>query len=125
MTFIQEFGKITHDAAVSKCFLWMWNKLPQTRYTCFHPANETKKEYSESPQQFAQRLARRKAYGVVPGVLDLIWLWQPIIVFDIKLENDTLSPDQRKFITAVESKGGKGFEIRSLQSFQEIVLRHI
>ncbi len=125
MTFLNEFGNITHDAAVSKCFMWMWNKFPQTRYTCFHPANETKPEKGESKQQFLQRLARRKAYGIVPGILDLIWIWKPVIVFDIKLTGDFLSEDQKTFIAAVEAQCGKGFEVRSLQSFQEIVLSHL
>jgi hypothetical protein len=41
---------------------------------------------------------------------------------DFKVGPDKLSPEQKTFIKQIESQGGKGYEIRSLEQFKEIII---
>jgi hypothetical protein len=54
----------------------------------------------------------------LPGVVDLIWIWDKIYLFDIKMPGDKVSEDQNKFIEAVR---GVFYEIRELSQFENIV----
>lgn len=94
--------ELSHDALLSKCFQYTWNKYPKTRRLCFHVMNESKPVAPDLLQrilvQFCKfigsyaapsvisafitrqlfdkehqiRMAQNKAIGIVPGVFDLL-----------------------------------------------------
>ena len=67
-------------------------------------------------------MARLKSMGHVKGVLDYEVYYKGCLhVFDFKVGKDKLSPEQKAHISAIESQGGKGYEIRSLEQFQKII----
>lgn len=97
---------LSHDALLSQCFQYTWNKYPQTRRLCFHVMNESRPIPSQlltslltqfckfigvfaapekirsfcSRQLFDKehqiRMAQNKAIGIVPGVFDLLLYWR-------------------------------------------------
>lgn len=97
---------LSHDALLSQCFQYTWNKYPQTRRLCFHVMNESKPIPSnlliQLLMQFCKfighfvtaqtitafanrqlfdkehqiRMAQNKAIGIVPGVFDLLFYWK-------------------------------------------------
>ena len=42
-------------------------------------------------------------------------------VFDFKVGKDRLSKEQIEYIAAIEKQGGKGYVIRELDEFKEII----
>lgn len=112
---------LSHDALVAKCWQYTWNKHAKTRKLCFHVTNECKPYPGETRTSHLARLNHQKAIGVVPGVMDLLFFWKGrLYAFDIKIDHDTLSPDQHAFIAAIRSQGGEGYEIRSFEQFCSI-----
>lgn len=112
---------LSHDGLLSKCFLYTWNTYPQSRYCVFHPSNEIRRHPNDTKQQHIAKLTMAKAIGVVPGVLDLICYWKGVMyAFDVKIDSDRFSDDQKAFIAQVEANGGKCYEIRSLEDFCRI-----
>lgn len=112
---------LSHDGLLSKCFLYTWNQYPATRYAVFHPVNELKKHPADTKRDHIMRLTLAKAIGVVPGVLDLICYWKGVqYCFDVKIDNDRFSNDQKAFIAQVELQGGKCYEIREFSEFKLI-----
>lgn len=97
---------LSHDALLSMCFQYTWNKYPQTRRLCFHVMNESRPIPANLFQQLLVsflkfighyvspatissfisrqlfdkehqiRMAQNKAIGVVPGVFDLLFYWR-------------------------------------------------
>jgi len=134
----------SHNRVLSECFSWLWNTYPETRYCCFHVRNESAPErvrqiiieflsfsglYSEKIDLFCKywlkkhiiQLSQDKAIGIVPGVLDLIWIWDRVYAFDVKVGKDRVSDAQKVFMSAVEKQGGKCFIIGNLDEFKKIV----
>jgi len=70
--------------------------------------------------------ARRKATGMIKGVLDLLFYYHgTLYAFDVKVGKDKLSNAQLAWIAKIEVQGGKCYEIRSLEQFQEIIIEII
>lgn len=111
----------THDRLQQECFNYLWNTYPQTRKLCFHPMNEIKPYPGESKESHIKRIMRAKSIGVVKGVLDLIFYWRVLHVFDIKMPGDSLSPDQLEFIAQVLKQGGTFTEINVFEDFKQAV----
>ena len=106
-----------HEKLQAACFTWLWNEYPDTRYLCHCNINS-------HPAWKAREISQLKPTGLVKGVLDLEFYFKGVLyVFDIKVGNDRLKKEQKEFIAAIEAQGGKGFEIRSLEQFQEIILK--
>lgn len=81
--------KHEEDILQAKCFQWAWNEHPHTRGLLFHVPNGGLRGKRE-----ANRL---KAIGVVPGIPDLILLWdERAYGFELKSEKGTTSKDQKK-----------------------------
>lgn len=113
---------ITHDRLQQECYMYFHNTYPELRYTLWHTPNEFKRPKSMTVKEHVMELARRKAIGVVAGVTDLCWYHNgTLFIFDIKIGYDKLSEEQIKFIKAIESHGGKFFEINSLDQFKYII----
>lgn len=73
-------------------------------------------------QAGARKMAQLKGLGLVKGVLDLEFYYQGVLhVFDVKIGGDRLKKEQKEFIEQIESQGGKGYEIRDLENFKEII----
>lgn len=105
-----------HEKIQSECFLWLWNTHPKTRGLCHANINS-------HPKWNYIDLSILKPTGLLKGVLDLEFYWKNVLyMFDIKTGTDRLKPDQKKIIAAIEAHGGRGYEIRSLEQFQEIIL---
>ena len=104
-----------HEKLQSECFLWMWNTFPKLRRLCWTTVNS-------HPAWGSRELSILKAVGLVKGVTDLVFYYKGVLhVFDVKIGSDRLKPEQKEFIANVEANGGKGYEIRSLEQFQNII----
>lgn len=113
---------MTHDKLQQSLFLYIWNTYPQARRTFWHTPNELLKHQHETTRDFMIRLSQRKAIGVLPGVVDLVFYWSGVLyMFDIKVGLDHLSETQLAFIKANEVQGGKFYEIRSIEQGKEII----
>jgi hypothetical protein len=120
-TMSQTATTLKHDQLQSKCYLWAHNTYPPLRKKFWHTPNELPRIKGETQQQYLHRLNQRKAIGVVPGVLDLVFYYKTVLhVFDFKVGNDKLSDDQLEFIDQIKAEGGKEYEIRTVEQFQEI-----
>ena len=108
-----------HDKLQSDCFLWLHNTFPKLRYLCHSNINS-------HPAWKGREITILKGSGLVKGVLDLEFYYDQVLyVFDIKIGADRLKKEQKEFIAAIEAQGGKGYEIRSLEQFQKIILKII
>ena len=106
---------MTHDRLQYECFFWMWNEYPDLRYLCHANINS-------HPKWKVQDMSKLKSLGLVKGVLDLEFYYKGCLhVFDIKIGADKLSKQQKEYIKAIEGEGGQGYEIRSLEGFQNII----
>lgn len=115
---------ITHDRLQQECFIYFHNTYPELRKTLWHTANEFKRPKSMSVTEHAREMGRRKAIGVVSGVTDLLWYHKGILhCFDIKIGYDKLSNDQVEFIHAIETNGGKFYEINNKEQFIDVVTK--
>lgn len=119
----------SHDRLLQECFNYLWNTYPILRRKFWHTPNEIKPIKGESRTSHAMRLAKAKAIGVLPGVLDLVLYFRGILyIFDVKLAGDSIKPAQRSFIDAICSEGGQFFEINNLADFKayidEIMMKH-
>lgn len=112
---------LSHNQLQQKCFLWAYGTYPQLRKLFWHTPNELPRRPKESDRAYVIRLNQRKAIGVVPGVLDLVFYFRcRLYVFDFKVGKDTLSSDQKEFIERVVEQGGEAYEIKSFEQFQEV-----
>lgn len=130
-----------HDRLQSQCFLHLWNFYPESRHLCWHTPNELiptptlcvdplkgetalsyiKRCKDEYMSTYVRKLSVMKAIGVLKGVVDLVFYWGGVLyLFDIKLENDRLSNDQKLFIQSVIAQGGRFDEINDLEQFKAI-----
>jgi len=106
-----------HDKLQSDCFMWIWNEKPELRYLCFTTRNNLTSQ--EGDLQSKIKMGQMKAMGMVKGTTDLIFYWcGRLYGFDIKIDKDRLSKEQKEFISALRAQGGGGCEIRSLEQFQ-------
>lgn len=126
---------MTHDQLQSKAFQWAHNTFPIIRGSLFAVQNETRPYPGESKTSHLARISHNKSIGVQAGVLDLMLIcpaaadWSGIELvpaapygFDAKVGNDSLGPKQLVFIENLRRCGGDGWEFRSLEQFQLILL---
>lgn len=109
---------MNHDQLQKQCFDYLWNTYPQTRRCCWHTPNEQRRYPGETAHHHMTRLSQAKSVGVLKGVVDLVFYWKGALhTFDIKIGNDKLSDDQKKFIAAIEAQGGTFTEINCFDDF--------
>lgn len=112
---------LTHNKLQQECFLWAWGTYPKLRKLFWHTPNDLPKRPGESQRAFLIRLNQRKAIGVVPGILDIVFYFRcRLYVFDFKVGNDSLSTDQQMFISQVIEHGGEAYEIRDAETFKHV-----
>lgn len=104
---------MTEDQLQEKCFQWAWNTYPQTRRLLWAVPNGGCRHLYEA-QKF-------KATGVIAGVHDLHLLWNnQFTTFELKVKDNKLSEAQILYGCAIESQGGKWYEIRTFEEFKSI-----
>ena len=109
----------SHDRLQSLCFLWFHNTHPELRYLMHANINS-------HPRFRIHDLTRLKSIGLLKGCLDLEFYYKGVLhVFDIKIGPDKLSPHQKEFIAVIEKQRGKGYEVRSLDEFKELIQKII
>lgn len=105
---------MTHEQLVSKCFLWHWNTFPMERKMLYAVNNNSANRVEGN---------RNKAKGVVAGVLDFCYVgWWSVCWLDAKVGKDTLSEEQKDFISKCEERGHRCYIFSSLEEFQKIIL---
>src|SRR5690606_20920620 len=114
--------QLSHDRIQQELFMHCWNKYPQSRRCMWHTANEFPIQKGMSRKEHMIILSQRKAIGVLPGVTDLVMYQRGVLyMFDIKVGNDTLSPEQLSFIQANIEQGGQFFEVNTLEEGKSII----
>ena len=103
----------SEDQLQAQIFQWHWNNIPAERGLLFHVNNKARNKIEGM---------HMKAKGVVPGVVDLVYLkpdGKPVLM-ELKIETGTQSDDQRKWQLAVEAAGYRYVIIRSIEQAQQI-----
>lgn len=109
---------MTHDKLQYLSHSWLWNEHPELRYLAHANFNNLTSQNKDA----IKIMARMKSIGLVRGVLDYEFYYRGVLhAFDFKIGSDKLSKHQKEYINAIESQGGKGHEIRSLEQFQEVI----
>lgn len=112
----------SHNRLQQECFNYLWNTYPILRRKFWHTPNESPRLPNESITDHRMRIAKSKAIGVLPGVLDLVLYFRGILyIFDVKLPGDSIKPAQRSFIDAIISEQGQFFEINNLADFKAYI----
>ncbi len=117
---------MTHDQLQYQCVTFLWNNYPELRGLAFGTFNDIKQvEKITGPLGNHKRriiLSKMKSLGMIKGALDFMFYYKGVLhVMDFKVGKDRLSPEQKQFIKMIESQGGKGCEIRSLEEFQNML----
>lgn len=110
-------GKIKSEIQLqAECFQWLWNTHPETRLCCFHVPNGGSRNAIEGMQL--------KASGVVPGIPDLLWLYNGYLnAFELKTLNGTISEAQNKVHEAWLAQGIRVHIIRTFEDFKQAVCK--
>lgn len=125
----------------AECFQWAWNTYPETRGLLFHVTNEVKphppetdahalargcavklKYPGETFKELSIRIAKMKAAGLVPGVADLIFLWDTSYAFELKVGKNKTSPEQIAFAERIMKKGHTWFLVRDVETFKHLFI---
>lgn len=116
---------MSHDKLQYMCFTWLWNEHPELRQLFFGTFNDIKQVEKITGNLKEKRkiiLSHMKSLGMVKGVLDFMFYFCGVLhVIDFKVGSDKLSKEQKTFIAQIESQGGKGYEVRSLDEFKKII----
>jgi hypothetical protein len=114
---------MTHDQLQAKAFQWAHNTFPIIRGSLFAVQNEVPPHPGESKVGHIKRISHYKSIGLRSGALDLFLVCPGAPYgFDAKVGNDSLSDNQLDFIEILRRCGGDGFEFRSFEQFQLILL---
>lgn len=104
---------MTETQLQSTIFQWHWNNFPEQRGQLFH-VNQKSRNAIEGNHM--------KAMGVIAGVSDLILIQQGKVLFiELKTEDGTQKPAQKKFQQVVETLGHQYYIIRNLQDFKKLL----
>jgi hypothetical protein len=115
----------SHDRLQYDSFTWLWNNYPHLRqlfWGTFNDLKQVEKIIGNIKDKRRIILSNMKSLGMVKGVLDFMFYYKGVLhVIDFKVGNDRLSPEQKTFIAQIESQGGKGYEVRTLEEFKSII----
>ncbi len=105
--------ELSHDQLQGKCLLWFRNEFLDQKYLMHANINNSRDKKQGN---------RRRAIGVVAGVLDLEYFRKGILYFfDFKVGKDRFSQAQREFMDQVIAEGAICYAIRCLEEFQNII----
>ena len=95
--------------------MWLWNNYPATRGLCFSVPNGGLRDVRE-----ARRL---KLEGLLPGVSDLIFLWDGrAYLIEMKTPKGLQRQVQKDWQRKVEENGFNYYLCRCLNDFKAIIL---
>ena len=104
----------SEDRLQQICFLWHWNEYPDQRGLLFHVPNGGNRNAREG--------AKFKTMGVIPGVSDLIFLYDGVAHFiELKNEKGVQSKRQKNWEALVKAERFPYYIVRSLDSFQILI----
>lgn len=110
----------SEDALQQKCYFWFWNTFPKLRGLLFSVPNGGTRDPRE--------VIKFKQTGLVPGVSDLIFLFDGNC-FLIELKRDSKVAKQSKkqlnWQELVENEGFEYFIVRTLTDFKELIFKII
>lgn len=122
---------MTEDQLQSKCFIWAWNDLPETRRHLWAVPNGGDRDIKVA--------IKLQATGVLPGVHDLHFFWERMFyTFELKVGDNQLTEDrivitpsgrekiiygQLEWGQKMEAHGSKWFEIREFEKFKYELLK--
>jgi hypothetical protein len=113
---------MAHNQLQQKCWIYLWNTYPETRYSCWHTKNESIPGRNETKKEYIIRVSQDKAVGLLPGVWDLTMYWKGVLyIFDIKVGKDKLSEQQCRFRDATLKNGGCAFIIPDFDTFTSTI----
>jgi len=98
----------------AEIFQYHWNNCPHERGLLFHVNNKARNRIEGN---------RMKAMGTVAGVSDLIYLkpgGRPILI-ELKFDEGSQSPEQKKWQQAVEAAGYEYVIVRNLPHFTTLI----
>lgn len=105
---------MSEDRLQQECYLWFHKNFPNLRGLLFHPANGGSRSSREG--------AKFKAMGVVPGVSDLLFIYnQRLYAIELKTEKGTQSDKQKTWQYRVAREGVAYYIVRSVEEFKEII----
>jgi hypothetical protein len=124
---------MTEDQLQAKCWQWGWNTFPQVRRIFWAVPNGGDRNMVTA--------VKLQATGVIPGPHDLHLIWNGILwTFELKVGENQLTRDrtiitpsgreklifgQYEFGVAMVAQGGRWFEVRELEYFQNIFTKII
>jgi hypothetical protein len=105
---------MTEDRLQQSCYVWFHNEYPELRGLLFHVPNGGARNGFEAK--------KFKWMGVVPGVADLIFLFNKKAYFiELKTEKGTQSKVQKEWENTVIVQGFNYHILRSLEEFQRLI----
>ncbi|MBC7866248.1 MAG: hypothetical protein H7X88_01830 [Gloeobacteraceae cyanobacterium ES-bin-316] len=113
---------MAHNQLQQKCWQYLWNYYPDSRYTCWHTKNEDIPYPGETKKSYMIRRSQDKAVGLLPGVWDLVFYKNGVLhIFDVKVGKDKLSESQIRFRDQIVGNGGKAYVIENIDTFIQII----
>lgn len=104
---------MTEDQFQAELFEWFWNTLPEARRCLWAVPN--------GGWRHAGQLKLLQATGVVAGVWDLHLFWRgQFYIFELKVGDNKLQPDQRKWGALMLEQGAECYEIHEAHSGRDI-----
>lgn len=111
------------DRLQQKCFMYAWNKYPQTRGLLWHTPNGGKRNAIEAK--------RFKDIGVIAGIPDLFFLWKgKLYGFEVKVTGDRQSEAQKEIEAKLKANGAEYYIVKNtpdkfVEVFDEIMKKNI
>lgn len=109
---------MSEDRLQQECYLWFHNTYPEYRGLLFHVPNGGSRNAREG--------AKFKAMGVVPGVADLLFIFDgKLYAFELKTDKGSQSKSQLKWQVIAEIHGVVYEVVRDLTKFKELISKII
>lgn len=103
------------NVLTAACYQWFWNNFQEHRYLLFHVPNEGE------DRRHIQVVAQLTAMGVIPGMMDFIFLIGEGTGIEMKMPGKWLSKSQEKVHRAWNKAGRATWVIYDLPSFQHLI----
>lgn len=104
----------SEDALQQKCYFWFHNNYQDLRGLLFHVPNGGARNKREA--------MKFKQIGLVPGVADLLFMFQgSVICFELKNSRGRQSDIQKGWQSKVEMQGFPYYIIRTLEEFKIVI----
>jgi hypothetical protein len=104
----------SEDFLHSSCYLWFHENYPELRGLLCYNLNNSRNKIQGMMD---------KGKGLQRGRSDLVFYYNgKATMIELKTENGTQEPDQKKWQSKIESAGFEYFIIRSLNEFKSVII---